>query len=103
MTGPQSLQFVEHLRQAGHLRSMEAAGRAEGSAADQGDAARGPNAPQGARENALGKLWELTDLSANEFADEAARFYDCERVTLQQLLATLQQSFRLDRAIRRPS
>jgi general secretion pathway protein E len=85
MTGPQSLQFVEHLRQAGHLRSMDAAGRADSGASEQthSDAGRGQNA----RENISGKLWELTDLSANEFADEAARFHDCDRVTLQELLA----------------
>ncbi len=28
-------------------------------------------------QNPSSKLWELTDLSANEFADEAARFYRC--------------------------
>jgi general secretion pathway protein E len=80
MTGPQPLQFVEHLRQAGHLRSIEAAGRTEAAASDSpSSGARGLNASA--------KLWELSDLSANEFADEAARFYCCERVTLQELLA----------------
>jgi general secretion pathway protein E len=107
MTGSQSLQFVEHLRRAGHLRSMEAAGRAVNGAPDQPDAARGLLAPgqssahgsaQGSAQSptgqsalghqrSLGKLWELTDLSANEFADEAARFHACERVSLQELLA----------------
>lgn len=93
MTGPQSLQFAEHLRQAGHLRSAEAAGRAEQGTSEQthSDAARSQSALQGAS----GKLWELTDLSANDFADEAARFYDCERVTLQELLggASLTDAF----------
>ena len=81
MTGPQPSQFVEHLRQSGHLRSMEAAGRTEAGASDSASsgAARG--------QNTSSKLWELTDLSANEFADEAARFYGCERVSLQELLA----------------
>jgi general secretion pathway protein E len=88
MTGPQSLQFVEHLRQAGHLRSMEAAGRVDDGVSEHSDAARGSGARQNASgQNAPGKLWELTDLSANEFADEAARFCGCERVTLQELLA----------------
>jgi len=35
----------------------------------------------------LRDLWELTDLSANDFADEVARFYRLPRVGLQQLLA----------------
>src|SRR3954453_15308962 len=103
MTGSQSAQFVEHLRRAGHLRSMEAAGRAVNGAPDQPDAARGLLAPvqssahgsaqsppgQSAlgHQSTLGKLWELTDLSANEFADEAARFHACERVSLQELLS----------------
>ncbi len=34
-----------------------------------------------------GKLWEHTNLSASEFADEAARFYDLGRVTLQDMLS----------------
>ena len=32
------------------------------------------------------KLWEVTDLSASEFADEVARFYN-ERVALQDMLS----------------
>jgi general secretion pathway protein E len=35
----------------------------------------------------LRDLWEMTDLSANDFADEVARFYRLPRVTLPQLLA----------------
>lgn len=34
----------------------------------------------------LRDLWELTDLSANDFADEVARFYRLPRLGLQQLL-----------------
>jgi general secretion pathway protein E len=83
MTGPQSLQFADHLRRAGHLRSMEAAGRSEHGSSEHANAVRNPGATQAVS----GKLWELTDLSANEFADEAARFYHCERVSLQELLA----------------
>jgi len=81
MMGPQPSQFIEHLRQAGHLRSVEAAGRTEAGTSEPASSgnARG--------QNVSSKLWELTDLSANEFADEAARFYGCERVTLQELLA----------------
>src|SRR5437879_6027403 len=32
-------------------------------------------------------LWELTDLSADDFADEVARFFALPRVSLPQLLA----------------
>ena len=35
----------------------------------------------------LRKLWEQSDLPANEFADEVARFYSLPRVQLPQLLA----------------
>jgi general secretion pathway protein E len=71
MTGHQSLPFVEHLRRARHLKGSDAAAETAG-------------ARDGIQS---GKLWELTDLSANEFADEVARFYGCERKTLQDLLA----------------
>src|ERR1700732_1107739 len=72
MTGDESLQFVEYLRRHNHL--MKAA--ANGEPAEQG----GPTRQQA-------KLWELTDLSASEFADEAARFADLDRVTLQDMLS----------------
>ena len=79
MTGQQSLQFVEHLRRAGHLKLTDA-----------GEAARTalPDQPQGELRRYLqsgsqAKLWEITDLSAAEFADQAARFYGYPRVTLQ--------------------
>src|SRR5262249_18412338 len=35
----------------------------------------------------LRKLWELTDLSANDFADEVAYFYGLPRIALPQLVA----------------
>jgi general secretion pathway protein E len=41
--------------------------------------------PEG--EKTLRKLWESTDLSANDFAEEVARFYGRSRITLQQLFA----------------
>jgi general secretion pathway protein E len=44
----------------------------------------------GARElksDSLSRLWEVTDLSASEFADEAARFHNFSRVTLQEMLS----------------
>src|SRR5215471_4886684 len=35
----------------------------------------------------LRRLWQLTELTASDFADEVARFYVLSRVTLPQLLA----------------
>jgi general secretion pathway protein E len=74
MTGDESRQFVEHLRQSNHLTKP----LGNGEFAEQGDLSQG---------QLHGKLWEHTNLSASEFADEAARFYDLERVTLQEMLA----------------
>src|ERR1700690_3314549 len=34
----------------------------------------------------LRRLWELTDLSANDFADEVARFHAIPRMSLAQLM-----------------
>src|SRR3954463_16352337 len=39
------------------------------------------------RETKLRDLWEQSGLSANDFADEAARFYGLARVSLPQLVA----------------
>jgi general secretion pathway protein E len=74
MTGDESRQFVEHLRQSNHLTKPTG----NGELTEQGDLSQG---------QLHGKLWEHTNLSASEFADEAARFYDLERVTLQEMLA----------------
>ena len=76
MTGNESLRFVKHLRQNNHLTKTTG----NGELAEQG----GGDRSQG---QIHGKLWEHTDLSASEFADEAARFYDLERVTLQDMLS----------------
>ena len=38
-------------------------------------------------ERTLRKIWELSDLSANDFADEVARFFEVARVNLPDLLA----------------
>ena len=38
-------------------------------------------------ESGLRKLWEMSELSAGEFADEVARFYNLPRATLQELIA----------------
>ncbi|HMH73963.1 MAG TPA: type II/IV secretion system protein, partial [Bradyrhizobium sp.] len=72
MTGDDSLQFVEHLRQNNHLTKT---------------AGNGEHAEQGGSERSHSKLWELTDLSASDFADEAARFFDLDRVTLHDMLS----------------
>jgi general secretion pathway protein E len=83
MTGHQSSHFLEHLRRARHLKPADAREIAESGAFDQArdDAERNP------RSASHTKLWELTDLSASEFADEAARFCHYERVTLQDMLS----------------
>jgi general secretion pathway protein E len=64
-------QFIEHLRR--HNRLVNDA--PNGKPVDQGGSGRGQS-----------KLWELTDLSPSEFADEAAHFAGLERVALQDLL-----------------
>jgi general secretion pathway protein E len=43
--------------------------------------------PTAATELTLRRLWELTDLSANDFADEVARFFGLRRISLPQLIA----------------
>ena len=66
MTSDQSLQFLEHLRRNDHL-TKSAASNGQGS--EQG-AVLGP---QGLGPPGLGpqaKLWELTKLSASDFADD---------------------------------
>src|SRR6202165_3462881 len=72
MSGDKSLQFVAHLRESNRLTKTSG---------------HGDPAEQGGSERPQGKLWELTDLSASEFADEVARFSDLDRVTLQDMLS----------------
>src|SRR5258706_16430917 len=72
MAGDETLQFLEHLRHNNRLTKTIG----NGEPTEQGGSAR-----------SRGKLWELTDLSAGEFADEAARFADLDRVTLQEMLS----------------
>jgi len=72
MTGDKSLQFVAHLRESNRLTKTSG---------------HGEPAEQGGSERPQGKLWELTDLSASEFADEVARFSGLDRVTLQDMLS----------------
>jgi len=73
MTSDESLQFLEHLRRNDHLVKSAAP--------------NGQSIEQGASSRQQSRLWELTDLSASDFADEAARFAGLERVALQELLS----------------
>jgi general secretion pathway protein E len=72
MASDLSSRFVEYLRQSKHLTDVD----------DRGDAAG-----QDGSDRRQVKLWELADLSANEFADEAARFHALDRVSLQDMIA----------------
>jgi general secretion pathway protein E len=74
-------EFANHLRSKNHLAQD---GAAPGGAAAQSDRSQSDRS-QGDR--TLHKLWGLTDLSASDFADEVAAFFDVPRVTLQDLLA----------------
>ncbi len=72
MASDLSSQFVEYLRQSKHLTMADG---------------RDDEAGQGAADRHQAKLWELADLTASEFADEAARFHGLERATLQEMIA----------------
>jgi general secretion pathway protein E len=64
--------FASYLRDRHHqLRASDAHVTSEGQ-----------DGPHGLR-----RLWEQSDLPANEFADEVARFYNLPRIQLPQLLA----------------
>jgi general secretion pathway protein E len=69
MIGYESSRFVAHLRQNNHLTETSGSGQRD----KQGGGDR-------AIDDIYGKLWEHTNLSASEFADETARFYGLERV-----------------------
>jgi general secretion pathway protein E len=81
MTSDESLQFLEYLRRNDHVMELAAP---NGQVAGQGGSARSQS-----------RLWEMTNLSAGDFADEAARFAGLERVTLQDMMAApaLNESF----------
>jgi len=83
MTDRQSSQFVEYLRQARHLKLAYAGEIAHAGAPDQAQGNFRHNLQSASRT----KLWEVTDLSAGEFADEVARFYDYKRVALRDMLS----------------
>jgi general secretion pathway protein E len=69
-------EFANHLRRKNHL--------AEDGALPN-SAANGSASPQSDRP--LHRLWGLTDLSANDFADEVAGFFQVPRIGLRDLLA----------------
>lgn len=70
MTAPSAHEFAAHFCQkTGLMAEIEKLNERSGS------------------ESALRKLWEMSELSAGEFADEVARFYDLPRATLQDLIA----------------
>ena len=74
MSGRQLSQFVHHLRQSGRLR-VPATGETNAFAQDTESVSTSQK-----------RLWEVIDLPAGELADEAARFFEHERVTLQEML-----------------
>ena len=79
MTGAESLQFAEYLRQNNHLTKRGGSGE------------RSEPGGERSQDQLHGKLWEHTDLSAGEFADEAARFYGLARITLQDMLSAISE------------
>ncbi|MBR1175264.1 Flp pilus assembly complex ATPase component TadA [Bradyrhizobium sp. KB893862 SZCCT0404] len=85
-------QFINHLRKAGHLRPTELEVPIDlATAVDRSGNESLRDGPSGVRK----KLWEITDLSAGELADEAARFHNLPRITLREMLqaAPLVSSF----------
>src|ERR1700726_3916552 len=69
-------QFADYLRSKNHLAvdSNSLNGTAQSPAQSQD-------------ERTLHKLWSLTDLSANDFADEVAGFFKVPRIGLPDLLS----------------
>ena len=71
MANDLSVQFVDYLRQNKHLAPIDGLADRAGQGADYRHV----------------KLWEITSLSPAEFADEAARFFALDRMTLQEMMA----------------
>ncbi|MBR0964108.1 type II/IV secretion system protein [Bradyrhizobium diazoefficiens] len=73
MASPNAHEFAARFSQKAGLKAdADKAGRLNGA---------GPN------EGGLRKLWEMSELSASEFADEIALFFELPRVTLQEMMA----------------
>src|ERR1041385_7205067 len=68
MSSP-SAEFLHHLSKRNHLSK---------ASRDLGDVASA---------TPLRTLWEMTELSANDFADEVAQFYRLKRLSLPELIA----------------
>jgi general secretion pathway protein E len=71
MVDHQSLHFLEHLRQSNQLAVI---------AVNDSDVRQIGSV-------AVTKPWEMTNLSAAQFADEAAEFFKLERISLQEMLS----------------
>jgi general secretion pathway protein E len=71
--------------------------------ADQGSLVPHGEPPAGSAKPKLRDLWEQSELSANDFADEAARFYSLQRVSLPQLLAASSLAAQFSRRFLRES
>lgn len=73
MVSPNAHEFAARFSQKAGLRAdADKLGRLNGS---------------GPAEGGLRKLWEMSELSASEFADEVALFFELPRVTLQEMMA----------------
>ncbi|WP_375314018.1 GspE/PulE family protein [Bradyrhizobium sp. A5] len=73
MASPNAHEFAARFSQkAGLKANADKLGRLNGS---------------GPIEGGLRKLWEMSELSASEFADEVALFFELPRVTLQEMMA----------------
>ena len=70
-----SRRFADHLRSGKHLPPLDAVD------------VSGVSMPESGVGGGAAKLWEVTNLSAGDFADEAARFFDLPRVALPDMLA----------------
>lgn len=74
MASPNAHEFASRFSQKAGLKAdADKLGRLNGS---------------GPTEGGLRKLWEMSELSASEFADEVALFFELPRVTLQEMMGT---------------
>lgn len=74
MASPNAHEFAARFSQKAGLKAdADKLGRLNGS---------------GPTEGGLRKLWEMSELSASEFADEVALFFELPRVTLQEMMGT---------------
>ncbi|MGJ4951688.1 GspE/PulE family protein [Bradyrhizobium sp. HKCCYLS20291] len=81
-TSQEAARFASHVLSSEHRWSADGAASANPAASGRDGESAQRDQPFGAQQ----KLWELTDLSASEFADAAAAFHGLSRVTLQEML-----------------